>query len=233
MVWLALSMGWAGAQSGNPAPPPPPPPVCDLTLPLINEVLAKVPVEFEIFSSRTASSCYPDEMYGSSTVSADEIQRRLKRAGYNIRVIVNTAPPKMFPPASGPTWPVSAEAEAIAPQRPGARLKVDMKLRNWTVFRQEVGWGSNSLNYVLLNERSEVVRWSSDAFRTLLAHPTIICPALQTCGVPPIYLSLNHFNPDLPLEPGRYTLRLRVEDVFVNGSTFAATLPDQRFDIVP
>ncbi|WP_293909468.1 hypothetical protein [Deinococcus sp.] len=233
MVWLMLNAGWAAAQSGNPAPPPLPPPVCDSTLPSFNEVLARVPVEFEIFSSRTASSCYPDELYGSGTVGADELQRLLRRAGYDVRVIVNTAPPKVFPPASGPTWPVSAEVEAIVPQKPGARLKIDVKLRNWTVFNQELSWGLRSLNYILLNERGEVVNWSGDGPRTLLAPPPALCPAFQTCDAPAIYLSLNHFNPALHLEPGRYTLRLRIEGVSFDSGTLAVTLPDQHFGIVP
>ena len=232
-AWLALGVGWAAAQSGNPMPDAPPPPLCNPTPPRLDEVLAKVPVRFWALSSRTPSSCFPDALYGSGTVGAAEVQRLLRRAGYTIRVNVNAAPPNVFPPASDPTWPVSAEAIEIRPQKTGSRLKVGVRLHNWTVFSQRIGWAYTALNYVLLGQHGELVSWSGDGPRAPVAYPDIICPALQTCDTPPIYLSLDHFNPEMPLKPGRYTLRLRVDRVSVGDTLkLAATLPDQQFEVV-
>ncbi len=51
------------------------------------------------------------------------------------------------------------------------------------------------------------------------------CPARRTCPLA-LEVPLDHFNPTLPLEPGRYVLRLRVFEVGFARQQWTDTLPD-------
>jgi hypothetical protein len=245
-VWLALGMSWGGAQSGNSAAEGMPPgyldyvQACAAQHSALVAALTQARLPFDLGGTQPDPSleftprCALTKIFSSGTMSLTALDHVLNEAGFAVALDeVTTAPPRTFPPTAGDTWPISAEAVAIAPQKTGSVLKVRINLQNWTVFRRELGWGLGSVDYILLNERGETMRWNGDG---LIPAVGILgtCTPLNRCTPLSVNVPLDHFNPALPLEPGRYTLRLRVDDVGIGGGMkLAATLPDLPFQIVP
>jgi hypothetical protein len=241
---LALMGGAVLAQENVPAQPHPvvmPPPstaelqyrqTCELFSTRLPEAVRQAKLPFLLLAWRIDAACAPTIVDFAGTGDVDTLQRALAQAGLNVQVRVSSAPPVVFPPAGGETWPLTPEVAPIPPQKMGGILEVPVRLRNMTFLNQKLFYGAGVLGYVLLNEKAEAVRWDGDGLNILVGYLGT-CPALATCGLRTVKIPLDQFNADLPLPPGHYTLRLRINRLSINSLELSTTLPDLPFDILP
>jgi hypothetical protein len=173
----------------------------------------------------------PVDLEGDGTVRAEVVEHALLRAGLEARVELNTAP---YPQAQISTsiWPLQIDVLPIGNQKIGSTLTARIHIQNLTFFRQVATWGGGVVHYVLFDQGGNIVRWDENRLIALVEYgcelpPMGICTRL-TGSVP-----LDRFNPDLPLEPGHYTLRFSLDRLGMRGRELSTTLPDLPFDILP
>jgi hypothetical protein len=257
LLCLTLGCGVVVAQ-GNapvlPSPAPPPLPLsaeemrrqqrCHQNFATIFKTLRqnRLPIELLSWNFGSESSCQfidqaeiygvGTEIYGVGTVSAQVVERALAKAGLKTKVMLSTAPPPLHGLVTSSTLPLKAEVAPIAPQRAGGKLTAKIGMQNLTFFNLWSTYGTDTVRYALISEHGEVVRWNGNGPVFDIGF-SFGCAPFQPCGALTADIPLNHFNADLPLEPGHYKLCLTINRLSIGNTTISATLPDVAFDILP
>lgn len=198
-------------------------------------------------------SCFPPEcgselpgveVSGPGLTDAATVEHALIAAGFNPATThAHVIPAPLFPPASQLPWPLHG---AVVP--PGIvsgtkPLTLQVRLTSQTFLPATVYSGSCSLDAVVLDKQGQAVTWLGQVLCLAVSIQTPL-PAWGTSELTG-HMDLTRFNPNFPLTPGQYTLRVQVRRVNVSLGTFgdalynlkpsdwAVTLPDVTFEIIP
>ncbi len=144
-------------------------------------------------------------------------------------------PPAFLTPQTDHLGPLLLRVKPIPTQKAGTALHWSVEIRNPADQPYSLGWGEDSLDYVLLDAKGEPVRWLNRFFFNMPLYG-VECPPQSVCS-PDLALRgsdaalvLRDYRNVLP--SGTYRLRVNVKNVTLEGQEFNITLPDVAFEIV-
>lgn len=173
--------------------------------------------------------CQPPELAFTGMANAAEIERAL---GFKTKIVVQGPPdlPAAEQRQSAELGPLQVRVLPPEPALGGETVTVGIELRNRSTKAVSGLYAQGTATYLLLGPRGEVVRFGPQGVE-LLVGLGLSCAPNQVCkGGMALHLPLDHFNADLPLTPGLYTLRVRLNELSIEGAAknrfLSATLPD-------
>lgn len=223
---------------GRWAPPSLPPTAPSLQL-TVGEALSPLPFQAYAWGHdpQNAGLAFP-YIVGVGSVTPQEVAEALKLAGIEInlnRISVLGAP--KLPPLLQPDSPVQAELSSAAFGRSGAPYQVAVKLTNTTPHVLEGIYGADAVNAVLEDRTGTAVFWATMGAVSAVGY-LMSCPPLKACDRElKLNFDLNRFQPRLPLEPGKYTLKVLVTSLVLstegNARSLSFQLPARTLTILP
>ena len=173
----------------------------------------------------------------------EEVLARLAAAGFDPATAeVSISGPPTFSPAASLPWPVSGAVVSPGSQRVGSRLTVQVRLWNLTLQPLTVFSGDRTIGILILDSQGTPITFRGQLFYFDALHIRSVAPLDSTTLTQDI--NLTQFNPDFPLPPGHYTLRVHLGDLDLSLGRLLwlpsetktiedLTLADVPFDIIP
>lgn len=180
---------------------------------------------------------------GPGLATKEEILAKLNEAGFDAaHSAVEIMEPPIYPPAGQLPWPVSGAVVGPGVVRTGSTLNVQVQLWNLTLQHIDVAWEACTIDALILDDHNKPATYTGKTLCTQAESIAFLKP-LDTTTISS-RLDLTRFNPALPLVPGRYKLRVRLENLnlslkpvfWVPGESKTvkdSTLPDVAFEIAP